>query len=541
MQQCQAEQVDSGPLRVGSRWRGVSKILGRRFEWTTDLVEFAPPDRTLSRAVEGKLRFTVTNTFQPEGGGTRFTYKVDAESVWAASSDELLTPSSRRHNDARLGQTWTLLPSCLRRLRLRPPAAGSRQHIEVSAQPGSDRSHGFRSACRGFAFSRGNYCPLDVRTAAKYCRGIRTLSRRPAPSSSPRSTVDYVTGGRCGSCTSLMTELTDLTADQAAALVPHWQLALRAEDKSPATIKVYIHGVRSYLSWCIPRSVAPMTRTSLNTWITEMLDAGAASGTARTRQLAVRRFTAWLIAVGRLPADPFLGIKGPKQHHPLVSPLTDDELRALLTTCIAPTHRPNEPLHHRRDEAIIRLMFETGIRAGELLALRPDDIDLVAGLVIVRRGKGGRGRAIPIGPAATRALGSYLALRQHHRHADSADLWLGERGARFGYDGLGRALRRRAQRAGIRGFHPHKLRRPPLARSRRLRIRAHGHRRMDPHRHARPLHPSARRRTRCPRSPPTQPRKPLMCRLRQARDCGGQRPRVKQGLSERHDDGDRPI
>ena len=255
-----------------------------------------------------------------------------------------------------------------------------------------------------------------------------------------------------------MIELTELTADQTTALIATWQLALRAEDKSPATVKVYTQGVRTYLTWCTARGAAPMTRTSLNTWIAEMLDAGAAAGTARTRQLAMRRFTGWLIAVGRLHADPFLGIKGSPQRQPLVTPLTDDELRALISTCTAPTHRPHEPLHHRRDEAIIRLMLETGIRAGELIALGADDVDLVAGLVTVRRGKGGGGRVIPIGPAVTRALYAYLDLRQHHRHADSTNLWLGERGASFGYDGLGRALRRRAQRAGIKGFHPHKLR-----------------------------------------------------------------------------------
>lgn len=268
----------------------------------------------------------------------------------------------------------------------------------------------------------------------------------------------HVTGRRCGWCSLFMTELTDHTADQTTALIPTWQLSLRAEDKSPATIKVYTHGVRTYLTWCTARGAAPMTRTSLNTWIAEMLDAGAAPGTARTRQLAMRRFAAWLIAVGRLHADPFLGIKGPPQRHPLVTPLTDDELRALITTCTAPTHRPDEPLHHCRDEAIIRLMLETGIRAGELIALGTDDVDLVAGLVTIRRGKGGRGRVIPIGLAVTRALYAYLDLRQHHRNADATQLWLGERGTSFGYDGLGRALRRRAQRAGIKGFHPHKLR-----------------------------------------------------------------------------------
>jgi site-specific recombinase XerC len=237
------------------------------------------------------------------------------------------------------------------------------------------------------------------------------------------------TGGRCGWCSCHMNELTDLTADQAAALVPHWQLALRAEHRSPATIKVCTQGVQTYLTWCTLSGAAPMSRTTMNTWIAQMLDAGAAPGTARARQLAVRRFTAWLIAVGRLPADPLLGIKGPKQHHhPLVTPLSDDELRALIATCTAPQLRPDEPLHHRRDEAIIRLMLETGIRAGELITLTTGDLDLEGGLVTIRRGKGGRGRVMPIGPAATRALSGYLALRQHHRLAESADLWLGERG-----------------------------------------------------------------------------------------------------------------
>jgi integrase len=56
------------------------------------------------------------------------------------------------------------------------------------------------------------------------------------------------------------------------------------------------------------------------------------------------------------------------------------------------------------------------------------------------------------------AFGGYLTLREHHRCVDSPELWLGERGTRFGYDGLSRALRRRATLAGITGFHPHELR-----------------------------------------------------------------------------------
>ena len=64
-----------------------------------------------------------------------------------------------------------------------------------------------------------------------------------------------------------------------------------------------------------------------------LLDAGAAAATARRRQLAVRRFAAWLTEEGEIDADPFLGVKSPKLDERVVEPLTDDELRALLKAC----------------------------------------------------------------------------------------------------------------------------------------------------------------------------------------------------------------
>jgi integrase len=255
-----------------------------------------------------------------------------------------------------------------------------------------------------------------------------------------------------------LTQLTQFTTDDAHELLPQWQLALRAEAKSAGTIATYTHGVCTYLTWCGLAGEPPLSRATMTAWMSDMLQAGAAPGSARIRQLGVRRFVAWLIVTGHVPIDPFAGIKGPRQTQKLVTPLTDDELRALIATCTTPSHRADEPLHHRRDEAIIRLMFETGIRIGETIALQVDDVDLDTGRVTIKRGKGGRGRVIPIGPATGAVLRAYLTLRAQHRCADSPELWLGERGAAFGYDGLNRALRRRAQLAGITGFHPHKLR-----------------------------------------------------------------------------------
>lgn len=142
-----------------------------------------------------------------------------------------------------------------------------------------------------------------------------------------------------------------------------------------------------------------------------------------------------------------------------MEPPTDDELRAIIATCAAADDVASneDTLHHRRDEAIIRLMFETAIRSGELIDLHLDDVDFIGRLITIHRG--GRTREIdPIGQATTEALLAYLDERERHPLAHSSDLWLGHRGKQFGREGLSRSLGRRAQSAAVQGFRPHRLR-----------------------------------------------------------------------------------
>ncbi len=112
--------------------------------------------------------------------------------------------------------------------------------------------------------------------------------------------------------------------------------------------------------------------------------------------------SAWLVDEGEAPDDPLLGVKVPKLDTAVVEPLTDGQLRSLLKACAGPDMRD------RRDEAILRLMLETGIRAGEVVSLAVDDVDLAAGTAVVRRGKGGKERIVPFGPQAARAVDRYL-------------------------------------------------------------------------------------------------------------------------------------
>lgn len=238
-----------------------------------------------------------------------------------------------------------------------------------------------------------------------------------------------------------------------AALLPSWVLALKAERKSPATIKSYGDGVRRFLDWCATEGrPAVLDRAGLSAFVAALLDDGAEPATARSRHLALRRYTAWLTDEGEIPFDPLLGVKSPKLDEKIVEPLSDEELKLLIKACTG------SDMRDRRDEAIVRLMVETGARAGETAALQLDDVDLAAGTAVIRRGKGGKGRVVPIGPQTARAVDRYLRLRRSHRLASTPALWLGDRGKGFSYDALHKTLTERAAKAGIVGFHPHKLR-----------------------------------------------------------------------------------
>jgi len=128
-------------------------------------------------------------------------------------------------------------------------------------------------------------------------------------------------------------------------------------------------------------------------------------------------------------------------------------LRRLIKAC------QGRQFTDRRDEAIVRLMAETGVRAGEAISMQLADVDLSRGLATVRRGKGGRGRIVPFGSQTAAALDRYIRARRTHRLAEGGALWLGADGWRtFSYHALHRCLKERAASAGIAGFHPHKLR-----------------------------------------------------------------------------------
>lgn len=252
---------------------------------------------------------------------------------------------------------------------------------------------------------------------------------------------DMETGSVCG-------------AEMIGGLLESWQLAMRAERKRDGTIKTYRDGVKAFLKWCADTGTeAELTKPKVQAFVTYLLDNGAEPATAHGRHKAVKRFATWLTDEGELDTNPLLGSRSPKLDSKLVEALTDAELTALMNAC------KGKNFKDIRDTAIVRLMAETGARASEVIGMTVADVQLREGVALIRRGKGGKGRMVPISPQCAAAIDKYLRARQKHRLAGTAPLWLGGGGKTFGYHGLYEGLKARGAQAGLPPtFSPHKLR-----------------------------------------------------------------------------------
>jgi carbon monoxide dehydrogenase subunit G len=108
-----AEQITEGPPGPGTRGKGTSKIMGRHFDWVVETTDFDPPKRTVVRSVEGKFDFTVTNTLEPVGDGTRLTFRIDADSglggIFGKLADPLVVKAQGRTVRANLETLAELL------------------------------------------------------------------------------------------------------------------------------------------------------------------------------------------------------------------------------------------------------------------------------------------------------------------------------------------------------------------------------------------------------------------------------------------------
>jgi carbon monoxide dehydrogenase subunit G len=108
-----AEQIGDGPVEAGTRSKGTSKIMGRHFDWVTETTVFDPPNKLAIESVGGDFKFSISNSLERQGDGTRFTYRIDADSglggVFGKLADSLVEKAHARTVRANLETLADLL------------------------------------------------------------------------------------------------------------------------------------------------------------------------------------------------------------------------------------------------------------------------------------------------------------------------------------------------------------------------------------------------------------------------------------------------
>jgi uncharacterized membrane protein len=89
-------QLDDAPVTVGTRYRGASKVLGRRIEWTTEVIEFVPGVRSKSKSIDGPLAFSVMYEVAEVPDGTLLRYRLAAESGLGGAFGRAMEPIVER-------------------------------------------------------------------------------------------------------------------------------------------------------------------------------------------------------------------------------------------------------------------------------------------------------------------------------------------------------------------------------------------------------------------------------------------------------------
>ena len=246
-------------------------------------------------------------------------------------------------------------------------------------------------------------------------------------------------------------------------LLASFQRHLRAAAKAPRTIELYSQSVRYFCDWLRgkgrPVTLDELTRHAISAWLAELAGTREPS-TVAMRLRGMRRFCRWLVTEGELEKAPTEGVEIASSPDKPVPILTDSEVAALLKVCAVPRGRPavfsRSVFVGRRDEVVLRLLLDTGVRVSELCGLELTDVDLDRELAYVV-GKGSRPRVVPFGAKTAQATDRYLRIRSLHAHARSPRQLLSQRGP-MTPDGLREVLYRRAAEAGVADVHPHRFR-----------------------------------------------------------------------------------
>ncbi len=255
-----------------------------------------------------------------------------------------------------------------------------------------------------------------------------------------------------------------------AAVEAFRQHLVHARGLSGNTVAAYGRDVAQFLAFLASRRPvegwSQVEAADLRAFLAQQMKTDRRTSVQR-RLMGLRAFFDFLVDRGMISANPARLVRPPKPDRPLPRRLSVDEAFHLL-------ERPAPPALESkaedakagaallRDQALLELLYSSGLRVGEASALDLEHLRLDLGLVRVVRGKGGRDRVVPLGAQALAALQAWLAARPALLDPEAGAqpaLFLNRRGGRLTPRSMENLLAvRRGGLSGGRKVTPHSLR-----------------------------------------------------------------------------------
>ena len=254
-------------------------------------------------------------------------------------------------------------------------------------------------------------------------------------------------------------------AKSLSEFIDYYEICNRAEDKSPKTVAWHSANLKSFHNYLKSRHL-PGTMDNIDIKVlrqyvlyllkknkyhghpitpekAEPVSAATVHGHVRT----LRAFFGWLVAEGLKEINPARDLKPPKVCRKVVTTLSDEEIRAILGV-LAPVNSSNA-----RNQTIIMLLLDTGLRMGEVINLKVDDVHMNEVLLKVM-GKGKKERIVPMGSNAQRALQRYLfRYRPKPLHPGIDNVFLSVLGKPLTENSMKLIFSRLAKKSGVSRLH----------------------------------------------------------------------------------------
>lgn len=226
---------------------------------------------------------------------------------------------------------------------------------------------------------------------------------------------------------------------------------------APSTVEAYRRDVAAFVEWAERLGLAgpeEVDRRVVRRYLAALGTRRRSPRTIARTLSSLRRWFAWLRRTGVIGTDPAAGLTAPKGEARLPRVLRADELHQLLDEPAAAAVE-REPDVVVRDDAVLELLYGSGLRVSELCGLGIGDVDLGRGIVTVW-GKGAKQRAVPMSAPAVVAVGRWLdGVRAGLAAPEAGDrLFVNRRGRPLTPRDVRRLLDRRAPSP----THPHALR-----------------------------------------------------------------------------------